>query len=66
LIGFDRDPKALELAGQRLQALAEELGDAMPKVTLIGEAFSKAAEHVEARKSRWIAGRLWRQQHAAR
>jgi 16S rRNA (cytosine1402-N4)-methyltransferase len=47
LIGFDRDPKALELAGQRLQALAEKLGDRMPKVTLIGEAFSKAAEHVE-------------------
>jgi len=47
LIGFDRDPKALELAGQRLQVLAEELGDRMPKVKLIGEAFSKAAEHVE-------------------
>jgi len=47
LIGFDRDPKALELAGQRLQALAEKLGDRMPKVTLIGEAFSKAAEHIE-------------------
>jgi 16S rRNA (cytosine1402-N4)-methyltransferase len=47
LIGFDRDPKALELAGQRLQALAEELGDRMPQVKLIGEAFSKVAEHVE-------------------
>jgi 16S rRNA (cytosine1402-N4)-methyltransferase len=46
LIGFDRDPKALELAGQRLAALAEELGDKMPKLTLIGEAFSKVAEHV--------------------
>jgi 16S rRNA (cytosine1402-N4)-methyltransferase len=47
LIGFDRDPKALELAGQNLQAVAEELGGRMPKVTLIGEAFSKAAGHVE-------------------
>jgi 16S rRNA (cytosine1402-N4)-methyltransferase len=47
LIGFDRDPEALELAGQRLKALAEELGKAMPAVTLIGEAFSKVAEHVE-------------------
>ncbi|HEX4319279.1 MAG TPA: 16S rRNA (cytosine(1402)-N(4))-methyltransferase RsmH, partial [Acidobacteriaceae bacterium] len=47
LIGFDRDPKALELAGQRLQALAEELSGRIPKVTLIGEAFSKIAEHVE-------------------
>jgi 16S rRNA (cytosine1402-N4)-methyltransferase len=46
LIGFDRDPKALELAGQRLEALKAELGDRMPKVTLIGEAFSKVAEHV--------------------
>ena len=47
LIGFDRDPRALEWAGERLKALAEELGDRMPKVTLVGEAFSKAAEHVE-------------------
>ena len=47
LIGFDRDPKALELAGQNLQALAEELGGRMPRVKLIGEAFSKVAEHVE-------------------
>ncbi|WP_263353769.1 16S rRNA (cytosine(1402)-N(4))-methyltransferase RsmH [Acidicapsa acidisoli] len=47
LIGFDRDPKALELALQRLMALAEELGERMPKLTLVGEAFSKVAEHVE-------------------
>jgi len=47
LIGFDRDPKALELAGERLKALAEELGDQMPKVTLIGEAFSSVAQHIE-------------------
>ena len=47
LIGFDRDPKALELAGQNLQALAEELGSRMPKVTLIGEAFSNVAGHIE-------------------
>jgi len=46
LIGFDRDPKALELAGERLKALAEELGEAMPRVTLIGEAFSSVAQHV--------------------
>jgi len=47
LIGFDRDPKALELAGQRLQELAEELGERMPKVTLVGAAFSKVAEFVQ-------------------
>ncbi len=46
LIGFDRDPKALELAGEWLKALAEELGAAMPEVTLIGEAFSSVAQHV--------------------
>jgi 16S rRNA (cytosine1402-N4)-methyltransferase len=46
LIGFDRDPKALELAAERLKLLAEELGERMPKLTLIGEAFSKVAEHV--------------------
>ena len=48
LIGFDRDPKALELAGERLKALAEELGEAMPRVTLIGEAFSSVAQHVKS------------------
>jgi 16S rRNA (cytosine1402-N4)-methyltransferase len=48
LIGFDRDPQALELASRRLDALRDELGDAMPAVTLIGEPFSKVAEHVEA------------------
>jgi 16S rRNA (cytosine1402-N4)-methyltransferase len=47
LIGFDRDPKALELAGKRLQSLSEELGDRMPQVKLIGEAFSKVAEYVQ-------------------
>jgi 16S rRNA (cytosine1402-N4)-methyltransferase len=47
LIGFDRDPEALALAMQRMFALAEELGSNMPKVVLVGEAFSKVAEHVE-------------------
>ena len=47
LIGFDRDPQALQLAGQTLEALAEELGGRMPRVTLIGEAFSKVADHVQ-------------------
>ena len=46
LIGFDRDPEALELARKKLAALSEELGERMPKVTLVGEAFSKVAEHV--------------------
>jgi 16S rRNA (cytosine1402-N4)-methyltransferase len=48
LIGFDRDPEALELAKARLARVCEELGSQAPKVTLIGEAFSSIAEHVEA------------------
>src|SRR5271163_4162487 len=46
LIGFDRDPEALELARVRLAKLCEELGSQAPQVTLIGEAFSTIAEHV--------------------
>ena len=37
----------MELAGETLKALGEELGSRMPRVTLIGEAFSKVAEHVK-------------------
>ncbi len=47
LIGFDRDPEALELAKTRLGQLAEELGSQTPRITLIGEAFSSIAEHIE-------------------
>ncbi len=47
LIGFDRDPEALELARTRLVQVAEELGGKAPKVTLVGEAFSSLARHVE-------------------
>jgi 16S rRNA (cytosine1402-N4)-methyltransferase len=47
LIGFDRDPEALELGRDRLARIASELGDQAPKITLIGEAFSSIAEHVQ-------------------
>jgi len=47
LIGFDRDPEALELARARLGRVCEELGSQAPKVTLVGEAFSSIAEHVQ-------------------
>jgi 16S rRNA (cytosine1402-N4)-methyltransferase len=47
LIGFDRDPEAFELAKDKLARIANELGDQAPKITLIGEAFSSIAEHVQ-------------------
>jgi 16S rRNA (cytosine1402-N4)-methyltransferase len=47
LIGFDRDPEALELARARLNEVAAELGSRVPQITLIGEAFSSIGEHVE-------------------
>ena len=47
LIGFDRDPEALELARARLDRVREELGSEAPQITLIGEAFSSIAEHVK-------------------
>ncbi|SEC30778.1 16S rRNA (cytosine(1402)-N(4))-methyltransferase RsmH [Terriglobus roseus] len=47
LIGFDRDPQAMELATAKLEALREELGPEMPQVRLIPRAFSSAAEELE-------------------
>src|SRR5579872_6849843 len=47
LIGFDRDPEALELARARLDQVANELGDQAPEIKLIGEAFSSISRHVE-------------------
>jgi 16S rRNA (cytosine1402-N4)-methyltransferase len=47
LIGFDRDPEALELATARLEQVRQELGSQAPEVTLIGEAFSNIARHAK-------------------
>jgi 16S rRNA (cytosine1402-N4)-methyltransferase len=47
LIGFDRDPEALDLARARLDRAREELGSQAPQVDLIGEAFSRIREFVE-------------------
>jgi 16S rRNA (cytosine1402-N4)-methyltransferase len=47
LIGFDRDPEALELAKVRLDQVAAELGSQAPQMTLIGEAFSSIGDHVQ-------------------
>jgi len=47
LVGFDRDPEALELAKEKLDAVCSELGSQAPKVTLIGEAFSSIESHLQ-------------------
>jgi 16S rRNA (cytosine1402-N4)-methyltransferase len=47
LIGFDRDPEALELATARLVKVAQEMGSQAPQLTLVGEAFSRIQEYVE-------------------
>ena len=47
LIGFDRDPEALELARARLAGVSSELGSQAPQVKLIGEAFSSIASHIK-------------------
>jgi len=46
MIGFDRDPEALELAAARLDRVRAEMGSRAPKFTLIGEAFSRIADHI--------------------
>ncbi|MGB6157202.1 MAG: 16S rRNA (cytosine(1402)-N(4))-methyltransferase RsmH [Acidobacteriaceae bacterium] len=50
LIGFDRDPQAMELAKQRLEALREELGAEMPRVVLHDVEFSRASEMLAGQK----------------
>jgi len=47
LIGFDRDPEALELAKSRLDQVMAELGSQAPQITLIGQAFSSISNYVE-------------------
>jgi 16S rRNA (cytosine1402-N4)-methyltransferase len=47
LIGFDRDPEAMELARARLDEVKAELGDGMPEVKFIAKAFSEAANEIE-------------------
>ena len=48
LIGFDKDPNALELARKRLDDLAAELGGEVPKVELIHASYAEVGERVEA------------------
>jgi 16S rRNA (cytosine1402-N4)-methyltransferase len=46
LIGFDRDPEAMELAKARLGEVKAELGERMPEVVYIAKAFSEAANEI--------------------
>ena len=50
LIGFDRDPVAMELAKERLNALREEMGAEMPEVVLHDVEFSRAGELLAGQK----------------
>ncbi|MBB5342851.1 16S rRNA (cytosine(1402)-N(4))-methyltransferase RsmH [Tunturibacter empetritectus] len=43
LIGFDRDPEAMEKAEARLEVLRAELGDEMPELVFEPRAFSEAS-----------------------
>ncbi|SNS90522.1 16S rRNA (cytosine1402-N4)-methyltransferase [Granulicella rosea] len=49
MICFDRDPEALEKAKARLAEVAQELGDAMPKMVFEPRAFSEAAQAMKPR-----------------
>jgi 16S rRNA (cytosine1402-N4)-methyltransferase len=47
LIGFDRDPEAMEAAKVRLEEVKAELGDEMPEVVFEPRAFSEASSLIE-------------------
>jgi len=47
LIGFDRDPEAMEMAKVRLEEVRAELGDEMPDVVFEPRAFSEASSVIE-------------------
>jgi 16S rRNA (cytosine1402-N4)-methyltransferase len=49
LIGFDRDPEAMELARAKLEEVKAELGDAMPEVVFEPRAFSEASSVIAPR-----------------
>jgi len=47
LIGFDREPEAMEAAKVRLEEVKAELGDEMPEVVFEPRAFSEASSVIE-------------------
>jgi 16S rRNA (cytosine1402-N4)-methyltransferase len=46
LIGFDRDPEAMEMAKARLEEVKAEFGEEMPEVVYVAKAFSEAANEI--------------------
>ncbi len=48
LICFDRDPNALRIARERLDALQSELGSKAPQIEWVHAAFSQVGDHVKA------------------
>jgi 16S rRNA (cytosine1402-N4)-methyltransferase len=48
LIAFDRDPEAMAMGRERMNRLAEELGERMPKLQFVEEEFSSAERHLQA------------------
>jgi len=48
LIGFDKDPKALELARKRLGDLTAELGGEAPGITLINQSYAEVGQRIAA------------------
>ena len=59
LIGFDRDPEAMALATEKLNALREELGAEMPKVILHDVEYSQHGRTAGRDASGWNAGGRW-------
>jgi 16S rRNA (cytosine1402-N4)-methyltransferase len=51
LIGFDKDPAALERARERLTNPAEELAGDWPSVELVHASFAEVAQHVPAQSA---------------
>jgi 16S rRNA (cytosine1402-N4)-methyltransferase len=48
LIAFDRDTEAMSLAKVRLARVVNEMGGEAPRITLVDEAFSNVAKHVQS------------------
>jgi 16S rRNA C1402 N4-methylase RsmH len=64
LIGFDKDPAALERTRERLMKPPAEMAADWPKIELVHASFADMAQHVAAAVRRRIARRSGRQLYA--